>query len=253
MIGRTLVVDVGDLVVAGRVGLQVESGIARLHAFLGRTLAGQAAAAGDAGVRSVDVADHLHDDVVQLLGVGDVGEQRLVRVLGRGPVDAVHVGIVEAVLHDAPGFFEDLLALGGDIDFHAHGEGDAARSRRRRHAVSVVLRRRRRPAASAAAAASGRGRRAGRCPLRRGCAGSQGCRCRRPAGSRCCGCRGSTAARCRRRIRRVRRVRDRRRRRVGHRGVQARQARAIFGDGVHAGTAAALRRHRRRRRMAENR
>ena len=100
--------------------------------FLGRALCGQARAAGNAGVRGVHVADHFHDQVVQFFGVGDVGEQGLVRILGRGPVHAVHFGIVEAVLHDAPGFLENLAAFGGDIDLHLHGEGDAARCRLRR-------------------------------------------------------------------------------------------------------------------------
>ena len=78
-------------------------------------------------MRGVHFADHLHDHVVQFFGVGDVGQQRLVLILGRGPIRAVHLGIVEAVLHDAPGFLENLPAFGRDVDLHAHGECDAAR------------------------------------------------------------------------------------------------------------------------------
>ncbi len=85
----------------------------------------------DAGVRGVHIADHFHDQVVQFLVVGDVRQQALVFVLGGRPIDAVHFGIVEAILHHAPGFFEDLAALGRDIDFHLHGEGDAPRGRAR--------------------------------------------------------------------------------------------------------------------------
>src|ERR1019366_10505353 len=66
-----------------------------------------------------------HDDVVKLFGIGDVSEQRFVGVFGRGPVRAVHLGVVETVLHHPPGFLEDLLAFGGQVDFHADGERDA--------------------------------------------------------------------------------------------------------------------------------
>ena len=208
VIGRALAVDVADLVEAAGIGLQVEAGIAGGDALLGRPLRGQAAAAGDAGVRGVHLADHFHDQVVQLFGIGDVRQHGLVLVLGRGPVDAVHFGIVEAVLHHAPGFFENLAALGGDIDLHPHGEVDAPRGRAGRMPVSVAgaaavapPRPPRPPRPPAAAAARG---------IRRGRSGRRrASRCRRPAGNRCCGCRASIAARCRHRIRRVRRVRDR--------------------------------------------
>src|ERR1019366_1711809 len=105
---------------------QVEARVARGDGFLGSALHGQAAAARNAGVGGVHIADHFHDEVVQLLAIGNVRQHGLVLVLGRGPVDAVHVGIVEAVLHDAPGFLENLAVLGCDIDLHPDGEGDSA-------------------------------------------------------------------------------------------------------------------------------
>ena len=196
VIGRAFAVDVGHLVEAGRVGLHFEAGIARLDALLRRTLRGKPAAAGNAGVRGVHIADHLHDQVVQFLAIGDVRQHGLVLVLGRGPVHAVHFGIVEAVLHHAPGFFEDLLALRRDIDFHAHREWDAARrgcrgcpggrrgggSRRRRR---VRLDRPPRPPP------------ARQVPCRPPTLArlQPGCKFRRPAGSRCRGCRGPIGAR----------------------------------------------------------
>ena len=40
------------------------------------------------------------------------GSDGFIGVFGRGPVDAVHFGIVEAILHHAPCFLEDLPAFG---------------------------------------------------------------------------------------------------------------------------------------------
>src|SRR5438132_359040 len=65
--------------------------------------------------------------VVQAVLIADVSEERLVGFLGLGPIDAVHIGRVETVLHDAPAFLEHLPALGRVIDLHTGREVDAAR------------------------------------------------------------------------------------------------------------------------------
>jgi len=112
---------------ARNVGFQIESGIACRNALRPITTS----AASDTGVRRVQLANHLHDDGVQLVRVGDVREQRLVFFLRCRPIDVVHLRIVEAVLHHAPRFLEDLAAFGGFIDFEAHGERNPARRGRR--------------------------------------------------------------------------------------------------------------------------
>jgi hypothetical protein len=62
----------------------------------------------------------------------------------------VHVGVVEAVLHDAPAFVEDLRAQRLVIDFEVRGVGDLARGRVVRRAAPSSLRRPSAPAARAA-------------------------------------------------------------------------------------------------------
>src|SRR5438034_10357394 len=57
-------------------------------------------------VRGVQLTDHLIDDAEQFLPVAHVRHQRLVLGFRRVPVFSVHLGIVEAVLHGAPGITE---------------------------------------------------------------------------------------------------------------------------------------------------
>src|ERR1019366_1069294 len=189
---------------------QVEARVARGDGFLGSALHGQAAAARNAGVGGVHIADHFHDEVVQLLAIGNVRQHGLVLVLGRGPVDAVHVGIVEAVLHDAPGFLENLAVLGGNIDLHPDGEGDAAWSRAGggRAGSGGAHGERLDPAAlpeiNAAAVAS---------PLGLAATAESAASAAAPAA-------GAG---------------------IGHGGIEAREVRAVFIDGVHGGSAARAR------------
>ena len=125
LVGRTLALHLIDFVVAGsRVRRHAEAGVARLHA-LRRDFTRKQSAARNAGVGGVQLADHFHDQVMQLFGVGHVFQHRLVFVLRRRPVYAVHFGIVEAILHHAPGFFENLLALSLPVNHHADREVDA--------------------------------------------------------------------------------------------------------------------------------
>ena len=77
-------------------------------------------------MRGVELADHHADDIVQLLRVADMVQERLVGGLDTIPIDAVHVGVIEAMLHDAPALAEDLLAFSAVVDFDAGGEVDAA-------------------------------------------------------------------------------------------------------------------------------
>src|SRR5260370_38485233 len=58
--------------------------------------------------------------------VADMGQERLIGVLGLGPVHTVHIGGIEAMFHDAPAFLKDLAALSVVIDFDASGEREPA-------------------------------------------------------------------------------------------------------------------------------
>ena len=71
-----------------------------------------------AGVGGVELADHLVGQVVKILVLADVLQQTLVALARRRPVDPVHVGVVEAVLHDPPRLVEDLPPLGLLVDDH---------------------------------------------------------------------------------------------------------------------------------------
>ena len=105
-----------------------------------RGRAGAAVAAGrGAGVRGVQLADHLVDDVHQLVAVGDESHQRLVLGAHGVPVGAVELGIVEAILHAAPGVVEHLVPFLGLFDPDGDVEADP-------------------PPGAAAAAAAGRSR-----------------------------------------------------------------------------------------------
>ena len=81
-------------------------------------------------MRRVQLPDHLHDHVVQLIRIGDVGQQRLISLFGGRPINAMHPPVVEPVLHHAPGLLEDLPALGRRIHLHPGCERDAPARRR---------------------------------------------------------------------------------------------------------------------------
>src|SRR5215471_14983414 len=80
-----------------------------------RSLASLEAGRG-AGVRGVQFADHLVDDVEQFLAVADVRNQRLVFGSSGVPILTVHLWVVEAVFHRAPGVVEHLGPFGGLVD-----------------------------------------------------------------------------------------------------------------------------------------
>ena len=127
LVGRAAFIDVGDLVAAGaRIRLEIETEISGGHA-------GAAAAprrrGRRAGVRRVQLADHLVDDVEEFLAVADVRHERLVLRAHRVPVLAVHLRIVEAILHRPPRVAEHLGPFGGAVDLHAHVEADATARR----------------------------------------------------------------------------------------------------------------------------
>jgi hypothetical protein len=75
-------------------------------------------------VRGVELADGLVGQVVDVLIVAGVGQERLVGLPDRFPVRAVHLGIVEAVFHDPPAFLEDLLELLALVDDDLEPEPD---------------------------------------------------------------------------------------------------------------------------------
>ncbi len=64
------------------------------------------------------LADHLDQQLVQVLAALHELEQRLVAGAHRAPIQAVHFRIVEELLFHAPGFIEDLMPLLARIDQH---------------------------------------------------------------------------------------------------------------------------------------
>ena len=116
VIRRPRLVNVADAVDPGRIGVHVESRVARLHRL---ALARRPAV--HAGVRRVQLTDHHHHHGVELIFVDKVIEKRLVHPFGRIPVGAVHVGVVEAVLHDPPSLVEHLRAERLVIDLEVDG------------------------------------------------------------------------------------------------------------------------------------
>ena len=79
----------------------------------------------DPGVRDAQLADHLAEGVVDVLPAGAVVEQYCVFFAHRGPVDVMHLGIVEEIAEEAPGIRKDLSPFGGGVDLHRHaGQAD---------------------------------------------------------------------------------------------------------------------------------
>ena len=64
------------------------------------------------------LAEHHPDHPVQVAAGGEVGQERLVFLPHGIPVGAVHVGGVEVVAVDPPGFAEDLRPFGPRLDPH---------------------------------------------------------------------------------------------------------------------------------------
>ncbi len=124
LVGGSVFVDVRDLVAAaGRVRLEVEAEVPG-HDAAALAAPRRVSAGRGTGVRGVELADHLVDDVHQLVAVGDVGHQRLVLGAHRVPVGAVQLGIVEAILHATPGVVEHLLPFLRLVDPDGDVEGD---------------------------------------------------------------------------------------------------------------------------------
>ena len=124
LVGGAVFVDVLDLVAAaGRVGLKVEAEVPG-HDDSSRTARASLSAGRGTGVRGVQLADHLVDHVHQLMAVGHVGHQGLVLGAHRVPIGAVQLGIVEPILHAAPGVVEHLLPFLRLVDPNGDVEGD---------------------------------------------------------------------------------------------------------------------------------
>ena len=77
-----------------------------------------AVAAADVGVAAVDLADHLADQVGEVVARLRVGDEGGVLVVHRRPVDAVHGRREEEVAHLAPALVEDLVPLRVAVDGH---------------------------------------------------------------------------------------------------------------------------------------
>src|SRR5437899_3118501 len=121
MISAFFLVDVGHAVIAARIRLKLKAGIASLDALFAASRAGA-----DAGVRCVQLADHLANDIVHLLLIADEVEKRFVGLPHLLPIDAVHVRRIEAVLHDPPTLLKYLASFRTVIHFHTGGKVDAA-------------------------------------------------------------------------------------------------------------------------------
>ena len=76
-------------------------------------------------MRSIQFANHLVNDVQQLLSIADVFYQRFVLRFRGIPIHSVHGRIVEAILHRAPRVTKHLGPFGGAGDLYAHIESDA--------------------------------------------------------------------------------------------------------------------------------
>ena len=123
-VGWSVFVDVRDLVTAaGLFRLEIEAEVPGHDAGPFARLAAVAAGRG-AGVRGVELADHLVDHVHQLVPVGHIGHQRLVLGPHRVPVGAVQLGIVEAILHATPGVVEHLVPFLRLVDPDGDVEAD---------------------------------------------------------------------------------------------------------------------------------
>ena len=68
-------------------------------------------AAADEGVESGELADHLRDDIVELVAVGDAIDERQIALAHGDPVDALHVAVVEVVALQPPGIEEEAVEL----------------------------------------------------------------------------------------------------------------------------------------------
>ena len=77
-------------------------------------------------MRSIQFANHLVNDVQQLLSIADVFYQRFVLRFRGIPIHAMHGRIVETIFHRAPGVAKHLGPFGGTVNFHAHGKVDPA-------------------------------------------------------------------------------------------------------------------------------
>ncbi len=67
--------------------------------------------AADEGVQRGELADHLRDNVVQFVAVGDAIDEGQIAVAHGGPIDALHVAVVEVVALQPPGIEKEAAEL----------------------------------------------------------------------------------------------------------------------------------------------
>ena len=84
----------------------------------------------DVSVRVGEFADHLAQDVSEIVAAGDIGKQNFVLLPHRFPIHAVHAGLEEVIALLPPDLVEDLPPLGGRIDLQRAARRDSARRRR---------------------------------------------------------------------------------------------------------------------------
>ena len=86
----------------------------------------EAVAAAAAMMADVELAHHPLDDALDIGFRRSIGEERLVFLLVRNPVHAVHARRVEIIAIDAPRFVEDLFPFRARIDLHLNIRGREA-------------------------------------------------------------------------------------------------------------------------------
>ena len=64
--------------------------------------------------------DHLNHNVVEVFAALHVFQHGQVLIIDSGPVDAMHIRIIEIFFLHAPGIIKDLLPLAGGIDKAAY-------------------------------------------------------------------------------------------------------------------------------------
>jgi hypothetical protein len=71
---------------------------------------------------SIQLADHLVTNVVDVLVIAGIFEQRSANELDGIPILALHLGVVEAVLHNPTAFLENPLPFGPPVCGHSEIE-----------------------------------------------------------------------------------------------------------------------------------
>ena len=69
----------------------------------------------------IDLADHLGNDIAHVPAGDTVGQHGLILLTNPGPIDSVHVRIIEEVSHETPAIVKYLLPLLTRFHHRLHG------------------------------------------------------------------------------------------------------------------------------------